>query len=201
MVFKNAIVLTGGIATGKSSVAKFFMKDDFFLIDADKIAHGMLTIHYQKISDLFGEKYVENGVVNRKQLGQLIFSNKEEKKRLESLLHPLIFNEIERQAKELDLKEEPYIVDIPLFFESKNRYPMEKIIVVYTSKKKQLERLMLRDNFKKDEAQQRINSQMDIEIKRQKATYVIDNSQDINYLQDEYVKVRDKILSTFKETL
>ena len=197
MIFKNAIVLTGGIATGKSSVASLFMEDGFALIDADKVAHEMLDLHQEKIADLFGIEYIEEGSINRKKLGTLIFSNKEEKKRLEGLLHPLIYQEIEAEALELDKKNLPYIIDIPLFFESKGRYPIEKSIVVYTAKEKQLKRLMFRDKSSKKEAQARIDSQLNIEEKKQYATYIIDNSKDMKHLQHEYARVREQILSNF----
>jgi len=197
MIFKNAIVLTGGIATGKSSVASLFMEDGFALIDADKVAHEMLDLHQEKIADLFGIEYIEEGSINRKKLGTLIFSNKEEKQRLEGLLHPLIYQEIEAQALELDKKNLPYIIDIPLFFESKGRYPIEKSIVVYTAKEKQLKRLMFRDKSSKKEAQARIDSQLNIEEKKQYATYIIDNSKDMKHLQHEYARVREQILSNF----
>ena len=197
MAFKYAIVLTGGIATGKSSIAEKFIVDGFTVIDADKVAHTMLELHQDKIAQLFGFEYVKDGAVNRKALGSLIFSNPEEKLRLEGLLHPLIFEEIKNQAKEEDKKKKPYLVDIPLFFETK-RYPIEKSIVVYTPKDKQLERLMARDGSTKDEAQQRIDSQMNIEEKKQRSTYVIDNSHDLNHLQQEYVRVKKEILDSSK---
>jgi dephospho-CoA kinase len=199
MAFINAIVLTGGIATGKSSVASLFLEEGFSLIDADKIAHKMLDLHQAKIADLFGAEYVEGGQVNRKKLGGLIFSNQEEKKRLEGLLHPLIYKEIEIQSIKLDALNKPYLIDIPLFFESKGRYPIDEIIVVYTPKEIQLKRLISRDTSTPKEAQQRIDSQIDIEVKKEQATYVINNSKDFSYLQEEYVRVRDKILFNFKE--
>ncbi|HHB94891.1 MAG TPA: dephospho-CoA kinase, partial [Campylobacterales bacterium] len=130
MAFKYAIVLTGGIATGKSSVAKIFKEFGFYIIDADKIAHKILDSNYIAIRELFGTKYIENQKVNRKELGKLIFSNSLAKQRLEELLHPLIYQEIERQSIEYDSYKKPYIIDIPLFFET-NRYPIEKNIVVY----------------------------------------------------------------------
>lgn len=197
MGFKYAIVLTGGIATGKSTVAKQFILDGFTVIDADRVAHEMLELHQDKIVKLFGAEYVKDGVVNRKALGSLIFSNPGEKLRLEGLLHPLIFKEIENQAKEEDKKKKPYLVDIPLFFETE-RYPIEKSIVVYIPRDKQLERLMARDGSTKDEAQLRIDSQMNIEEKKQRSTYVIDNSYELNHLQEEYVRVKKKILDSSK---
>jgi len=193
MVFKHAIVLTGGIATGKSTVVQFFVEEGFRIIDADKVAHLMLDLHYDKIAELFGTKYVIDAKVNRKALGGLIFAEPKEKLRLEKLLHPLIFSEIERQALELDRLKELYIVDIPLFFESKGRYPIEKSIVVYAPKEKQLERLMKRDGSSNIEAQQRIDSQLPIEEKKDLSTYLIDNSKDLKNLQQECVRVKKQL--------
>ena len=198
MLFSYAVVLTGGIATGKSSTVQLFLEDGFFVIDADKVAHKMLDIHKNKVSDLFGEEYIIDGSVNRKKLGGLIFSTPQEKKRLEELLHPLIFNEIEHLAKEQDRLKKPYIIDIPLFFETK-RYPIKDSIVVYTPENLQLERLMRRDSSTKDEAQARIDSQLSIEKKRVLSTYIIDNSQGLRELQREYVKVKNQILQDFSK--
>ena len=90
MAFKYAIVLTGGIATGKSTVVEFFKNEGFVVIDADKIAHLMLDLHQDKIIELFGSKFVVDNRVNRKALGSLIFSQPKEKLRLEQLLDRLI---------------------------------------------------------------------------------------------------------------
>jgi len=197
MAFKYAIVLTGGIATGKSTVVNFFTNEDFSVIDADNIAHMMLDLHQDKIVKLFGSKYVVNNKVDRKALGSLIFSNAKERLRLEELLHPLIFSEIERQSTEEDKHLKPYIIDIPLFFESKGRYPIEKSIVVYTPRETQLIRLMKRDGSSNKEAQQRIDSQTSIEEKRELSTYLIDNSKDLKNLQEECVRVKKHILTNF----
>jgi len=197
MAFKNATVLTGGIATGKSTVANIFKGYGFEIIDADKIAHEMLDLHHKEIADLFGSEYVEEGRVIRKKLGALIFANEKEKERLGALLHPLIFKEIEKQSIELDKKEEPYLIDIPLFFET-NRYPIEKSIVVYIPQKIQLERLMKRDNSTQQEAQSRIDAQMDIEEKKHRATYLIENKKELESLKRLCDKVKVKIEDDFK---
>jgi len=194
MAFKYAVVLTGGIATGKSTVAKFFLSEGFNIIDADKIAHSILDLHQDKIAELFGQHCVVDGKVARKELGKLIFANPSEKLRLEKLLHPLIFDEIERQSIELDTLKKRYIIDIPLFFESKGRYPIKRSIVVYTEPNIQLQRLMLRDGSTKIEAQQRIDSQLPIDEKRDLATYIIDNSKDLKNLHQEFIRVKEKLL-------
>jgi dephospho-CoA kinase len=196
MAFEYAIALTGGIATGKSTVAKIFREFGFTIIDADKIAHCMLDSNYKKIAELFGSKYIVDFRVDRKALGKLIFSDKKAKKILEELLHPLIYKEIERLSKKEDIKKRTYLVDIPLFFET-NRYPIQKSIVVYIPAQKQLERLIIRDNCTKEEAKQRIDSQLDIESKKSKATYLIDNSQDLKSLQEECDRVKEQIVNDF----
>ena len=196
MAFDYAVALTGSIATGKSSVALIFRDYGFIIIDADKIAHALLDREYRQIAELFGEEYIEKKSVKRKLLGTLIFSNKEAKSRLEKLLHPLIYKEIVELSTIQDKLKKPYIIDIPLFFES-NRYPIKKTVVVYTPKEIQLKRLIERDSSSEKEALLRIDSQIDIEIKKRKATYLIDNSQDFDRLQHECDKIRTKILSNF----
>jgi len=200
MAFEYAIVLTGGIATGKSTVANIFRNDGFEIIDADKVAHEMLDKYHEKIADLFGQEYVEDGQVLRKKLGALIFSTPEEKLRLEALLHPLIFTEIERQSEILDQNKTPYLVDIPLFFEN-SRYPIEKSIVVYTPHDVQLQRLIQRDDSDRESALQRIKAQIPIEEKKQKATYVINNEGDLKVLQNECDRVKEKIIKYHRKEL
>jgi dephospho-CoA kinase len=196
MAFKYAIALTGGIASGKSSVTTLLSLFGFRFIDADKIAHEMLDINAQNIASSFGEQFVINGKVNRKALGIEIFASKEKRVKLEQLLHPLIFEEIKRQSIIQDEFKYPYIVDIPLFFET-SRYPIEKSLVVYTPKQMQLSRLMNRDKLDEIQAIQRIESQMSIEEKRVKATYLIDNSKNLKWLQSECERVKEDILRDF----
>ena len=196
MAFEYAVALTGGIATGKSSATMLLSLYGFRFIDADKITHEILDRNYDKIADLFGTEYVSGGKVDRGKLGKLIFADKVKRQDLEALLHPLIYNEIARLSEEQDRFKKPYIIDIPLFFEG-DRYPIDKSIVIYTPREKQLERLMKRDGYSEEEALRRIDSQMDIEAKRERATYVIDNSGDLKQLQRECDRVKDEILSAF----
>ena len=188
--FKHAIVLTGGIATGKSTVADLFLKQGILIIDADRIAHKLLDLHSLDIAQIFGKEYVENEIVLRKKLGFLIFNNNEEKLKLEKLMHPLIRKEIIKESAILESKKQPYLIDIPLFFEKKD-YSIKKSILVYTSQDIQLKRLMKRDNSSKEDALLRINSQLNIEEKKRHATYIIDNTKDLNHLQKEVEKLQD----------
>ena len=174
-MYRYAVALTGGIATGKSSVAKIFRDRGYEIIDADEVAHDILDKQSDAIADMFGQEYVSEDRVDRKKLGALVFSDEARREELESLLHPLIRDEIEAKASELDKKKKTYLVDVPLFYETK-RYNIEDVIVVYVPREIQLERLISRDSLSLPEADERINAQMDIEQKKEKATYLIDNS-------------------------
>ncbi len=192
-LFKNAIALTGGISTGKSTVCNLFKLHGFLTIDADKIAHKLLDENSDKIIEMFGKQYVENGKVLRKELGKIIFSNEENKLKLEALLHPLIKEEIIKESKVFEEQNKPYFVDIPLFFE-KMHYPIPKSLVIYTPKELQIQRLMKRDNIDENEAKLKISNQMDIEEKKNLADMVIDNSKDLKHLQDEVERIIGEII-------
>ena len=192
-LFKNAIALTGGISTGKSTVCNLFKLHGFLTIDADKIAHKLLDENSDKIIEMFGKQYVENGKVLRKELGKIIFTNEENKLKLEALLHPLIKEEIIKESKIFEEQNKPYFVDIPLFFE-KMHYPIPKSLVIYTPKELQIQRLMKRDNIDENEAKLKISNQMDIEEKRKLADMVIDNSQNLKHLQNEVERIIGEII-------
>ena len=190
--FKYAIALTGGIATGKSTVTSLFMLHGFLTIDADKIAHKLLNIHSSSIAKLFGEEYVEEGKVLRKKLGFLIFNNSQEKEKLEKFIHPLIKDAIIDEAKIFESQKKPYLIDIPLFFEN-GAYDIQDSVVVYTPSETQLDRFMKRNNYSKEESLNRIASQMPIEEKKSRATWVIDNSKNLKHLQQEVEDFVEKI--------
>lgn len=184
MNFKYAVALTGGISTGKTSVVTMIKKYNFEIIDGDKVAHLMLDMHHKGIADIFGDKYINDKKVDRKKLGSLIFEDKKKKRKLEEFLHPLIQEEIQKQADVLDLKKKPYITDIPLFFE-KRSYDIDKVATVYCTKEQQLQRLMMRDHINKEAAQKRIDSQMSIDEKKELASFVIDNTKNLKLLRAE----------------
>ncbi len=196
MAFEYALALTGSIATGKSSVSKCLSLFGFEVIDADEIAHQILDKKRHLIAKIFGDEMVKDSRVDRKALGNIVFADISKRRELETLLHPLIYDEIEQQSIKKDKNKKPYIIDIPLFFEG-GRYPIEKSLVVYTTKEQQLKRLMQRDGYNKEDALKRIELQIDVEEKRKRATYVVDNSGDLNQLQHECERVKEKILKDF----
>jgi len=188
MPFDHAYALTGSIATGKSTVVKAMTKAGLAVIDADKVAHEVLDEAATDIAKMFGKTFVKEGKVDRKALGVVVFSDPKKRKALETLLHPVIYDKIVEASAALDEKGEPYIVDIPLFYEG-GRYAIDNVIVVYATKAQQLERLMQREGFSKEEALSRINAQIDIEVKRKNASFVIDNSDTLLYLSKETEKM------------
>lgn len=184
MAYEYAIALTGGIATGKSTVASLLMLNGMRIIDADTISHEILDAASAWVRENFGEAFVDGAKVNRTKLGTLIFSDREAKKKLEDFLHPKIRAEIEQRSIKQDSFRFPYLIDIPLFFEN-GGYDIKESVVVYVPKELQLERFMKRNGYSSEESLRRIESQMDIEEKKKRATWVIDNSGDLKHLQRE----------------
>ena len=196
MAFEFAIALTGGIASGKSTVASLLALNGLRVIDADAIAHTLLDLHVSDIESMFGSKYIKKSKVNRAELGSLVFSDKDKKVQLEAFLHPKIRKEIEKQSEKQDGFKFPYLIDIPLFFET-NAYDIKNSVVVYTPKDIQLERFMKRNGFDEEESLRRIESQMPIDEKKKLATFVIDNAKNLKHLQQECENFVDGIKKAF----
>jgi dephospho-CoA kinase len=176
------IGLTGGIATGKSTVSAMLVQRGAVLIDADQIARDVVlpgSPVLDKVVSKFGQAVLlEDGSLHRKKLGQIIFGNPKARKELEAILHPPIRAMIKSQMEALE-KEDPHrlvVVDIPLLFESKLQEPYSEIMLVYVPTAIQKQRLMQRDHLNEIEAEARLNSQMPIEEKKKLADIVIDNS-------------------------
>lgn len=187
MAYEHAIFLTGSIATGKSTVSSILQKKGFEVIDADTIAREILPLHAQKIEKLFGQSVIAEGEVDRKALGALIFNDKAEREKLNALMLPLIRAEIYRRSELLEVKKEPYIIDMPLYFES-DGYDCKMVVVVYAPIEVQRKRLMMRENYTKEEAQKRIDAQISIEEKKIMADFLINNSFDRKFLEEEIEK-------------
>ncbi len=196
MAFEYAIALTGGIATGKSTVASLLGLNGLRIIDADTIAHRILDENASWVAEHFGDEYIKNAKVDRPALGKIVFSDPEAKKVLESFLHPKIRAAIEAESEKQDRLGYPYLIDIPLFFETAS-YPIQNSVVVYTPKAVQLERFMKRNGFSEEESLRRIESQMDIEEKKKRATWVIDNSSNLKHLQKECEQFVERIKALY----
>ncbi|MBU5350664.1 dephospho-CoA kinase [Paenibacillus barcinonensis] len=176
------IGLTGGIATGKSSVSAYLASKGALLIDADVIArevmmpgHPVLAAAVQR----FGQAILNvDGTLDRKKLGSIVFQHPEERKALEAITHPAIRKEMRERAAAYEMQHPDKLIvsDIPLLYESGLEDGFEEIMVVYVPREVQLERLMSRDQMTQADAEARIAAQMDIERKKERANIVIDNS-------------------------
>lgn len=182
--FRYAIALTGSIASGKSTVASLLKLHGLQCIDADAVAHEILDQHPQEIEALFKWSCLHEGRVDRKKLGKLIFSDEKAREILNGFMHPRIRERIAQKAQRFEKLAFPYLIDLPLFFET-NAYPIAYSAVVYTPQEVQISRLEKRSGLTREEALQRIHAQMDIELKKVKADFVIDNSGNLAHLQDE----------------
>jgi len=175
--------LTGGIATGKSTVSAMFQELGAPVVDADLIARQIIEPGkkaWKKIKETFGEDILlESGEVDRPKLNAVIFSDSENRQKINKITHPEIFKAIKWEVIKYCLKGEPFVIlDLPLMFEGWHRWMgwIEKTIVVSCEDEVQLERLMKRNNYTEKEAITRIEAQMPLEEKCEKADIIIENS-------------------------
>lgn len=173
--------LTGGIATGKSLVSNFFKELGAYIIDYDVVSHEVIEPQksaWKRIVDQFGEDILSNEMtIDREKLGKIVFDDSKKRKKLEEIVHPAIFIEVRRRINSIK-KANPNAViiqDIPLLFEVNLDKTVDKIIVVFTSRDKQIERLIKRDDFDEDHAIKRIASQMPLDEKVKRADFTISN--------------------------
>ncbi|MFW6332715.1 MAG: dephospho-CoA kinase [Thermodesulfobacteriota bacterium] len=173
--------LTGGIASGKSTVSTFFQELGAVVIDADRIARkvvGKGLPAWRKIKDHYGrEVLLPGGEIDREKLGRIVFHNSHQRAVLNRIVHPHVFEEMDNQVRRIHRRHPDAVViqDVPLLIESGMHTRMAKVILVYVPKPIQLQRLMNRDGVSETDARARISSQMDIEKKRHLADFVIDN--------------------------
>lgn len=173
--------LTGGIASGKSTVSALLKDRGYTVLDADSFAKDVAkpqTAGWQEIRESFGEEYFHpDGSLDRSRLAATIFSDAAARQRLNQIIHPKVMELIERGIQEArERGESLVVVDVPLLFEVGWDKQMDKVVVVYVKPEVQLARLLERDNLTLKEAQNRIAAQLPLSLKARQADYVIDNS-------------------------
>jgi dephospho-CoA kinase len=174
--------LTGGIASGKSTVSAFLEDAGAVIVDADKIARDVVQKDrpaWREIVDAFGRSILlPDGEINRTLLGEIIFNDPDRKQVLNRIVHPRVISETADRLAEIEKKKPNSVVilDVPLLIESGMDTGLSDIIVVYVPEPVQIERLMGRDAMTHGQALARIRSQMPIEEKKKRASIVIDNS-------------------------
>lgn len=171
------IGLTGGIATGKTTMTRHLRSLGIPVIEADVVSREVLEI-YPEIGEYlrstYGEAIYEDGVLDRKALGRIIFQSEDHRKRYRDVIMPRIRQEIEKRLRET--QDELVVLDAPLLFEEDFQKDVDVTITVYAREEVQLARLMERDGYTKDEARRRIAAQMDLREKMRLSDFVIDNS-------------------------
>lgn len=200
MIQNNDILigLTGGIATGKSTVSNILKELGYQVIDSDQISREVVKQGkpaYNDIVEVFGKRILlEDGSINREKLGKIIFKSDASRKKLNSIVHPRVFEGIIEEINRLKFITSTIFVDIPLLFEARalmEEYNLvfQQIWMVYADEDTQIERLMVRDNISRDYAIDKVRAQMDVEEKRRLADKVIYNEGDINYLKENIMSI------------
>ncbi|MGZ6221036.1 MAG: dephospho-CoA kinase [Syntrophales bacterium] len=173
--------LTGGIASGKSTVAKMFEDQGAYLIDFDALAHFAEEPDqsaWKAIVESFGREILnEDGTINRAKLGQIVFADQEKLSRLNSIVHPAVFDLWRRRTEDIrEMNPRAIVVsDVPLLIEVSMQHLFDVVILVYISPEDQISRLRERNEYSRKEAESRLDKQMPIDEKIPHADYVIDN--------------------------
>lgn len=193
------IAITGNIAAGKSTIEELLIQKNFNVLDTDAIAHDLLknkTVKQHIIKEFSDYDILEDTEISRLKLGRAIFENDNLRKKLESILHPLIkkeigrfFRYVEKSPSSLINGEKIAFVSVPLLFEAGFDNIFDKIILVYTDDKIRLERLIKRNNYSLREAENRIKSQISQDEKTSLADFVIYNDKSLNELSEKLNKV------------
>ena len=174
------IGITGGIASGKSTVTNFLRQKGFEVVDADALVHQLQKPGgrlYQILVEHFGEKVLlEDGELNRPLLASLIFSNSEEREWSKETQGQIIREELGSLRDKFSETEELFFMDIPLLFEQDYASWFDETWLVYVRRDTQLNRLMNRDQLSKESAETRLASQWPLEEKKKFATYILDNN-------------------------
>jgi dephospho-CoA kinase len=197
--YMKVVGLTGGIATGKSTVSKMLRQRGIPVIDADAIAREVVrpgTTAWKKIRQVFGPEVIsEDGEIDRAALGKIVFEDPRARAKLNRITHPFIYLEILAElARHIVRGDRVVVLDAALLFETVTRWMVHSVIVVYTDPATQIRRLMDRNGYTPEEAAQRIEAQIPLEEKCRRADYVIDNSGPLEDTERQLEKILSAIV-------
>ncbi|AVQ16883.1 dephospho-CoA kinase [Fusobacterium gonidiaformans 3-1-5R] len=184
------IGITGTIASGKSTVSDYFIKQGYVVIDADKITKELQEQKevLKEFLEIFGESVLlENRSLNRQKLREIVFQDKTALQKINRIMHPKVREKFE-DVRSRTLKEEIVFFDIPLLFEAHFEDLCEKIILVCAEREVQIRRVIQRDNSSRELAEKIINSQAKEEEKRKKSDYIIENNGTVEELYQKLKK-------------
>ncbi|MCI9094461.1 MAG: dephospho-CoA kinase [Coprobacillus sp.] len=193
----KVIGLTGSIAVGKSTVSRYLITHGYQVLDADILSREALnpgTKCYEDVKEIFN-CVMDNGYIDRKKLGEIVFNDKQKKQLLESIIHPYVIEQLKKGIKEC--QEELLFLDIPLLYEIHLESLCDKVIVVYVDEETQRNRLMQRNHISKETAQHLINQQISIEKKKELGDFIIDNR---SYYQELYIEI-ERVIRSIKDEI
>ena len=188
--YPNVIALTGGIGSGKSSVARFFEKWGAAVVDADQLARAAVapgTAGLQALTEKFGQQIVEeDGQLDREKLGTIVFTDPASRKFVESVIHPVVRTmwleklELLKRNPMLDL----IVYVVPLFFESGMKYPeVKKVVLVTSTEAARVQRVTERDGLSPEAVRARIKAQLSDDEKKRRSDYVVENDSTLGDLE------------------
>ena len=192
--------LTGGIASGKSTVSEAFARLGAKVLDADKVAREVVMPGqpaWLQLQQAFGpEFFLPGGEVNRDKLRRLVFTDPEKRSKLNAIVHPEVMKEINREFEQLATSDQNavVVVDVPLLLEVGMAHRFDRVIVVYVTENVQIKRLRQRDGLSLDGARQALRTQLPLDKKIEHADYVIDNSGTRDETQAQVEKVWQELL-------
>ena len=190
--------ITGGLSTGKSTVAQMFKQKGAVVLSADKIAHDLMSSGGKCVGPIvktFGKKVYHRGGIHRRRLAQLVFRSKPKLKKLEGLIHPEVKKVFQRRISELREKKSRKILmlEVPLLFEVKMDKLVEVVIVVHASRKKQVKRAVKKLKISEEESIKRIQAQIPLKEKIKLADFVIDNNDTKKQLRKKVTYIWQKL--------
>lgn len=188
------IGLTGGIGSGKSTVAKMFIERNIKVIDADIISREILSIYPKiliSIKHEFGKTFIDSlGKLKRRELGDYVFNNEYRRKKLEDIMIPFIKKQIYSRVEQYNKEGEKFcVIDAPTLIEHSINEDMDVNILVWVDKQTQIQRLKQRDSMEEGQIVHRINSQMSLDKKKLYVDFIIDNSKDLSSTSSQFIKI------------
>ena len=195
------VALTGGIASGKSTVCKAFSRLGAKVLDADEVAREVVLpgrSAWTKLKHVFGSEFFSpDGYLDRRRMRKLIFSDPVKRRQINTIVHPEVVREINRRYEKMSAMEPGgiFIVDIPLLLEVGAADRFDLVLVVYVDEEVQLERLVQRDGLSRDEANQALRAQIPLRQKAEKADFVIDNNGSLQQTEAQVEELWRKMLT------
>ena len=202
------IGLTGGIGTGKSTVSNIFRQKGIPVVDTDVIAREVID-YPEVVNEIirnFGTEILEEETqqeqgqnkfkkkkISRNKLGQIVFKDEKKVSILNSIMHPLILKKMKEETESLKKDNKIVVVDVPLLFEISLEKEFDIVLLVYANRKTQIKRIIKRDNRTEKEAVNIINSQIDIEKKKEKSDYIISNNRNLKRLRRKVEKFLESL--------